>query len=408
MPLPDPDTPPSNDECKPPMAAAAGLKRREWLALAAVYLLCGLHFSDVATTLVIGLMTLLGYQCIYRRNRKAILLVVSVVASFVAFSYAGKFVIRRAIALTNQTDVDHRLKPNKAAGINSDGLRCPVEASDFTADTRNIIFLGDSYTYGFKLSPGERPFPDLVEDLIGGMNPAKRVRCVNFGWTSSSPLLSGRLLKDFGAKYKPSLVVLTLDMTDFHDDLRYAYGDREDVFEVSPGEFVLDRVGLGDAYVQLRRRWMASEYWSRLLGREVMAPYDKYFIVNQPLEQSRPFLSEIETNLNDIGGYCKETLKVPFVVVMVPRHYQYTDVECPQDNETRFYRRGGPYVLEAFRWLEDFRTRAAFPCYSLLDDFKSSTEHPHCFADDPHWNQLGHTIAARGMMRVLRKEGFVK
>lgn len=408
MPSPDPDTPPPNAEVKPPIAPVAGLRRRDWLALAAVYLLCGLHFSDVATTVLIGLMTILVYQCIYRRNRKAILLVVSVVLSFIAFSYAGKFVIRRAIAITNQTDVDHRMKPNKAAGINADGLRCPVEASDFSADTFNIIFLGDSFTYGFKLAAGERPFPELVESQIAAANPVKRIRCVNFGWTSSSPLLSARLLRDFGSKYMPGLVVLTVDMTDFHDDLRYAYGDREDVFEVSPGEFVLDRVGLGDAYAQLRRRWMASEYWSRLLGREVIAPYDKYFIVNQSLEQSRPFLGEIETNLIDIGRYCKETLKVPFVVVLIPRHYQYTDVECPQDNETRFYRRGGPYLMEAFRWLDDFRTRVPFPCYSLLDDFKTSTEHPHCFVDDPHWNQLGHTIAARGMMRVLRKEGYVK
>ena len=42
-------------------------------------------------------------------------------------------------------------------------------------------------------------------------------------WVSSSPLLNLRLLRDVGHKYRPDLVVYSLDMTDFRDDLHYEH-----------------------------------------------------------------------------------------------------------------------------------------------------------------------------------------
>lgn len=401
------------EEAKPQGAVARGgwgpgSAKRDGAALVICFLLCALHFSDVVTTLVIGLMTAAAYQVFYRRNRKVILLIVSVILSLLALSYFGKIVIRRAVAVTNQVDVDHRTKPNKAKGINADGFRCAFEAQDFTTDTFNILCLGDSFTYGWLGAQAEDAYPQVLERMIAESHPARQVRTVNCGWVSCSPLLAKRALVDYGKKYKPSLVTYGLDMTDFQDDLRYAYCDRDDIFDVSPVEFVLDRAGLSEEYGQLRRRWELARYWQDYIGQDILVPYDKFFIVNQPLEKSRPFLGEIELNLQEINRYCREELKVPFVLIVFPRSFQLNDKECPKDKEARFYTVLGPYVFEPFRWLDEFKTRVGFPCYSLLEDFKQNKVFPICFENDAHWNPAGHRVAAEAILKVLRREGYAK
>jgi len=388
--------------------ASTSRGKREAIALSVCYLLCALHFSDVATTLVIGVMTACAYQVFYKRNRKVIAVVLSAILSLLAFSFFGKIVIRRAIAITNETDVDHRMKPDKAKGINPDGLRCAYEAGDFTRDTFNIIFLGDSFTYGQGLEQPDTAFPQAVERLVGETHPARRVRTINFGWVTSSPLLSLRLLLDVGAKYKPSLVILALDITDFHDDIRYAYCDREDVLDVSPIEFVLARTGLGDAYGQLKQRWEWARHWQRLVGENILVPADHYFIVNQPLDASRPFLGDVESNIRAIARYCNRELQAPFILVLLPRYIQTSDKECLHDNDRRRYTVFGRYVNEPERWLSEFRQRVNFPCHSLLEDFKAATAFPLCFDTDPHWTPLGHQVAAQGILRILRQEGYTK
>src|SRR5690606_34977531 len=84
-----------------------------------------------------------------------------------------------------------------------------------------LVFLGDSFTFGYDLEP-EETFVHRVETLLGGAYPGIPVRTANFGWTSSSPLLQHRRLLSIGEKYNPDVVVLCVDMTDFGDDILYA------------------------------------------------------------------------------------------------------------------------------------------------------------------------------------------
>jgi hypothetical protein len=313
-------------------------------------------------------------------------------------------VIRNRIARTHHVDIDHRMKSNPAAGINADGIRCPVESADFTADTFNIIFLGDSFTFGERLKHGRDAFPAQLEALCQTKYPAARIRTVNFAWVSSSPLLSNRLLADIGAKYKPRLVVLCLDMTD-SDDLRYLVGAQ--YIGVSPTAFLLAKAGFAEELAELKKRWNFPELWARLLGRKLVVPGDRFFEVNQPLGESVEYMQATEQNLRRIDAYCRDTLKAKFLLVMLPRCFQYSDKESPRNWERYAYTPLGPYVLEPFKWLEAFRPRAGFPCYSLLEDFKKCGVFPTCFDDDPHWTKEGHAVAAKGMLRILEKEGIV-
>ncbi|HKQ50478.1 MAG TPA: hypothetical protein VJZ71_20570 [Phycisphaerae bacterium] len=379
------------------------MKRTDLIAVAVCFLLAAALFTNLLVTLLVGLLAAAIYHAVYRRNRKVMVLLVSLLASYLLLEFFGGIAIRRHIARTHHVDLDHRMKANPAAGINSDGIRCPVEASDFTADTYNIIFLGDSFTYGERLADGGEAFPAQLEALCRAKYPAAKVRAVNFAWVSSSPLLSARLLKDIGQKYKPRLVVYCLDMTDFHDDLRYLVGAQ--YIGVSPTAFLLAKAGLAAELSELKKRWNFPELWARLTGRGAVVPGDRFFVVNQPLGESIEYMQATENNLREIDAFCREQLNAKFVLVMLPRGFQYSDKESRRSWEAYAYTPLGPYVLEPFKWLKSFRARAGFPCYSLLEDFQNSTVFPTCFDDDPHWTKEGHAVAARGMLRILDKEG---
>lgn len=109
---------------------------------------------------------------------------------------------------------DHRLSANTTE-TNADGIRSEKEAEEFKEDNLNIIFLGDSFVYGLRQYP-ELAFPQQYERLARSRHPTCKINVANFGWISSSPYLSLRLLKDIGRKYAPDIVFLGIDMTDFH------------------------------------------------------------------------------------------------------------------------------------------------------------------------------------------------
>ena len=64
------------------------------------------------------------------------------------FEFIGqKLIFRHKLYFVN--DVDHRMEPYSEADINGDGIRSLVEADAFPADDQNIVFLGDSFVYGW-------------------------------------------------------------------------------------------------------------------------------------------------------------------------------------------------------------------------------------------------------------------
>ena len=127
--------------------------------------------------------------------------------------------IEQSLFYEYDQSIDHRMRPD-GDEINSDSLRFRGEAGSIDVDDFNIVFLGDSFTYGLFLEY-EDAVPYVTEQQLASRKCDTQVRVVNFGWPSSSPLLSVRLLRDIGHKYHPDLVVYMLDMTDFHDDLDY-------------------------------------------------------------------------------------------------------------------------------------------------------------------------------------------
>ncbi|RIK67318.1 MAG: hypothetical protein DCC65_07160 [Planctomycetota bacterium] len=389
----------------PPGADRAMRKPHRLSYLALCFVAAALLFDKVITTLVVGLLAYVLYEIVFRRNPRVIVLVVSSVACFVAFEHFGKIILKAQFARVFDEGADHRLKPDKSRGINSDGIRCPYEADHYTDRTYNIVFLGDSFTYGAKL-PYEESFPAQVEAILRDRDPALDARCINFGWISSSPGPSLRLLKDIGEKYKPKLVIMCLDMTDFGDDVRSL--SNVGYWEKSPTAYLLMQFGLRGALQELHESTWLNILWRAKRGLTRPLPVMRFFVTNQPLEESILDMQETERNLQRIVDFSRDTLGAKFILVMLPRHFQYSYREAPKSWEKASYTVMGPYVKEPFKWLAALRARVDYPCYSLLEDFEKTSVFPTCFEDDPHWNAAGCRVAAEGIVRILSAEGITR
>jgi hypothetical protein len=278
---------------------------------------------------------------------------------------------------------------------NADGIRSTVDPASVRGEDLNVVVLGDSFAYGFKLPPELAP-PQQLEAQARAALPGRKINVFNFGWPSSSPLLSLRLLRDIGSHYKPDVVILMVDLTDYHDEIKYRR--------------MLARRGI----------WALSSYTPVILFRLALAahpfpwlyesvfgvPQDRFFVMHEPLAESRALLAPMLESIDQLDTYARETLGAKFLVVQGVRAFQYSDRESPQNWERQRYLPLGPYVRAPFEFLESEMAKRGIPYLSLLPAFEASSEFPLYLADDPHWNQAGSGLAARAMFGFCQAHGW--
>ena len=324
--------------------------------------------------------------------RKAFLILL---VTLILFEILGqRYFFRDKLYFVN--DVDHRMVPNSAPDVNSDGIRSFRESWDFPPESRNIIFLGDSFIHGYRL-PLEQSVPHLLEQIAREAHPEAPIQIANFGWISSSPLLSRRLLQDLGARYAPDVVLLALDMSDFEDELKY-----RKLIE-RPGIYrALDHLPITLLAVKqiLRKTPPLNSLHEALFGY----PAKRFFIDDQPFEELLPYYEEVRRSIEEIDRFTREELGARFILFLFPRNYQYSDREAPRNWESRYYKNLGPYALEPFEYFDSIRDELAFPIYSLLDDFRQTDVFPTCYENDPHWTAAGSQVAAEAVFRYCSEE----
>lgn len=319
-------------------------------------------------------------------------------------------VVRQSVDADHDRTVDHRLLPD-GDEISADSIRFRGTSDSIDAEDYNIIFLGDSFTYGLYLDYADT-VPYAIERQLASRNCRPRVRAINFGWTSASPLLSLRLAQDIAHKYHPDLVVYMLDMTDFHDDLRYEeeLRFRREV-EILPSEIVyeiVEHTALKVFEAEGLREVVGSLRYDAGADEPSSLPEQRFFITNQPLEYS---VADIERgavkNLQRIHDFATSELGAPMVLVLLPRAYQYSDRESPDNWEARSYEVLGPHVLVPFRYFERQQDDLPYRVFSLLPAFRQAPGFPLYRENDPHWTPAGAGVATRAITDYLVTEAIV-
>lgn len=288
---------------------------------------------------------------------------------------------------------DHRMTQEQYDDVNKDGIRSALSPEEFREEDFNIIVLGDSFVYGMLLGRQDT-IPYRLEELahVAGH---QNVRVINFGWISSSPYLSLRLLRDIGKQYKPDMVIEVVDMTDVWDDTFYRRAvERSGFFTVAhwmPATSLL----LG----KLGREIIRQDGYSQALWG---VPWQRYFAMERPLDQTRLYLDALVMNLDETDAYVKNTLHATFSVFVMPRSVQYSARETLDDHSDE-YTRLGPYSLEPFRYFAEIAPHKPYPVVSLLDDFRATTVFPLTFEHDPHHTSAGNRESARFIWQHLQQ-----
>ncbi len=313
----------------------------------------------------------------------------------------------RRVARDHNLSVDHRMIPD-GYEVNADSIRFRGVADDVHSNEFVILFMGDSFTYGLNLTY-EQAFPYAVERILNSNRPERRVRAVNMGWISCSPLLAYRLLLDIGPKYKPDLLIYTLDMTDFADDLKYETAlVKQQVLSIDSGTAV-DVVTSGILSRMMTDETLdAFKAFARPLSRHEAARCEKaqeikdyFFVTSQPLEQSRAYIKRgVIRNLARIHAFAANQ-NARMLLVVAPRAYQYSSRESPYNWEAAEYEILGPYVKEPFRYFEELRDELPYPVLNLLPVFETARTFPLYFEDDPHWNEYGAALVAETIAGYL-------
>jgi len=292
-------------------------------------------------------------------------------------------------------DIDHR--PNfDGVEFNEDGIRDTRSRSAFRESDFNIVVLGDSFVFGFKLQPSDA-IPQQLEIRLRSMFPGRSINVANFGYLSASPYLSLRQLREIGPHYHPDVVLLCLDMTDFHDDIMYEKFDRK------PGLFGILKL-LPSGFFALKRAARKLDVHEGLFGY----PSDRFFVTKRPLGETRGHLGHIRMNINAIDEFTRSALSGSFALVVFPRYFQYNAAECPNNWERDEYDVASPYVHEPFRYLAEIAAEGRYPVGSLLAAFQTNTIFPTVFDDDPHWNRQGVEVAVRALLEFLQQEQLIE
>ncbi len=397
--------------------ALEGWRRADlWIAAGAIYSILfrvtapGVAGAMAASAILAGVFLL-------RRAPIATASVIATVALCIAFvPRVLSAIVAARVSEEYDLTVDHRLKPD-GKHINSDGIRFQGEAHDVKEEEFTILFLGDSFTFGSRLL-NRFTYPRAFQAFVNQRECTAPVRSINFGWPSASPLLSLRLLRQIGYKYKPDLVVYSLDVTDFHDDLRYEQALR------SAGDYEVDSSRLLQQFIDRKLPWLNVDLadatgLSGLLrprrprnvhssGDEPELPADRFFVTKYPLDETRAWIERgVMKNVAAIHDFATGTLEVPMVLIIYPRAYQYSDREAPKNWEARAYETLGPFVREPFRYFEEVADRLPYPVVNLLPAFESSRTFPLYLEDDPHWNRDGARLAAATAARAIQGLGLI-
>lgn len=293
-------------------------------------------------------------------------------------------------------DPDHRMHADRHNDLNSDNIRSIHTPESIHKEDLNIIFLGDSFTYGFLL-PTQSSIPSQFEVMARAAHPGMKINAINFAWVSSSPLLDYRLLKEIGRKYQPDIVVLNLDIGDFGDDIFYTrLFEHRDIFlfsSILPGT-----TALLEAFSNL----LSSDDYEKLFGY----PKSVMFANELPLGRSLPYIEAYSQRIiDDIAHYTTQELGAKFILVMNPRSFQYNDKEALQDwNRSMNRRTENSY--EVFRYMDQLQQTRDYPVFSLLPGLQQTTVFPTTFGTDSHWNVAGCNVVAELLMEKFESLGL--
>jgi hypothetical protein len=304
---------------------------------------------------------------------------------------------------------------NASYAINSLGLRDREMPREKPPGFRRILMLGDSFTEGNGVE-AEEAFPARLQALIGREQLSASWQVVNAGVGSYSPLLEYLYLVNGGLSLQPDLVVLSLDLSDVHDDIAYtrlARFDDQGVPVAVPPEAERKRSWAVRALVAakdfVRDHMRLYNFVRRRIGGAPFkgAPDDirvnKYAMLRDGAasqgDREWTLTYRYLTMIRDL----LQARGVDFWVAVYPYGLQISPREWGKGRRCWGFEEGRVYSTEPQAFVERFCKANGIPVLNTTGDFQRATQttYPLYFDYDGHWLPSGHQVMAEALHRAL-------
>jgi hypothetical protein len=260
--------------------------------------------------------------------------------------------------------------------------------------TRPILFVGDSYFFGWGVRCEER-VTEVFADLLAVDGDAPPIVNLSFpGWGTRNYL---HVVEAFGDSLGPRLAVIGLFVgNDFHDDYNVADTPRRDAAREGFGFRVHEWKRSVRASLRKSRviHLVYAALWKSAALRRVLHDMD---LANERIICYEEETSSLQTKLFDLtrqalaelGDWCRES-EVPLVVVLIPDHLQVVSPETFEGLDMR----------KPQRVLTEFLAERGVPVVDLLEPLAAGPRDLY-YERDKHWTPAGHAFVAEVLAREL-------
>lgn len=309
---------------------------------------------------------------------------------------------------------------------NGDGMRTDYTREEFLGYHDRILVMGDSFVWGMGVRQDHMVTAALERKLRERLG-RDDIAVVPGAAISYSPLLLAKRYREVYRRYRPTVALMVLDVSDIGDDYKYegenVDGDtlRWDFPNEKPARFylavhqlarpLLDWVKerlLYPYYTFFRPDILEYNYYDFRVEIDGTVEKNRFFIYRHPLSSTRPYFDATLHNVDRLAGEAAAD-SADFALVVSPRYNHWSDRESPGNWEVRQYKYGldDPYEFAYLDYFDAARDTLDYPVFSLYPAFEKTDRFPLVFANDPHWNDNGADFVAGLLCDFLIDHGWV-
>lgn len=299
---------------------------------------------------------------------------------------------------------------------NSQGWRDEEHKFNKEKGVKRVLFLGDSYTYGWGVK-----FNDIYTTKFNNFLPAnfEIIRIGEGGWGTAQEFLA---LKYEGIKYNPDFVILAFHYNDVLDNLSdKPLGDKDSKttrpkFDLIDNKLVLRFEPMKDKLTQKIKRYLLhhSAVLVKILLLKRILLMNYYGILKEEIKQPI-FYDEYSQNI-EVGWEITKAILKEINKLCKKHHAKF--IVFPISNKQHFYFKEQKFLLndkiiiidnqKPFRILKDFCNKNSIEYINSLNIAKNLYEGKSLlFKTNDHWNEYGHEFMAKILYKHFKNNYYI-
>ena len=282
---------------------------------------------------------------------------------------------------------------------NAHGLRGPEIPYARSKNTRRIVYLGDSVTFGYMVARWEDTFPYVIESRL--RREQWEVETVNSGVGGYSPWQELTWLRDEGLRYAPDLVVLGFVLNDVTEKFTLVrYGGAAESRQLRDSFHSWKEHILGHSALVYQTRKLVREFKARRkLGRDLrlgaiqQERVNVQTLIHEPESEGVQLAWNVTLeSLQEIADLCAGQ-EIELIIAMFPFTMQFNlpNAAAPQKRLAGWADDRGITTVDLLPALEDSMATSG----SEITDY---------FIDDDHLTIEGHRVASAILLEAIREK----